>query len=218
MGLSWAFSFQLASLMTARGLIALIALDVALQVGAFTSEVYWNFVIMALVTTMMAGPLFAMSYDPKADAAQEIVKKHETPEAGPVNAETPMQAERKVRRHSSGDLAASNRDPEVSLLTGHAKMKQDINFVMLKNLVTEIGSIHDRWSIILDSAEVLEGELRSVRNARELASSNADTVVPNVAKENRQVLAIILEKHESSPQSPQSDSENIELGIMKPKF
>jgi len=211
-GFTWAFSFQLAALMSARGLIALIALDVALEVGAFTPEIYGIFVIMALVTTMLAGPLFAMSYDPKVDPPSEVVKKHGTPEAAvPINAETPMQAERNVRRHSSGE---THLDPEISLLTGHAKKKQDMNYVMLKNLVTEMGSMYERWSIALKSAEVVEGELASLRSARELASPKADTVVP--VRRSKSAKSASKKSKKSSRSSQSTKTDDIELGIIKP--
>eukprot|EP00457_Paulinella_chromatophora_P002694 gb/GEZN01002699.1/.p1 GENE.gb/GEZN01002699.1/~~gb/GEZN01002699.1/.p1 ORF type:complete len:731 (+),score=46.46 gb/GEZN01002699.1/:97-2289(+) len=66
-GYSWRFSFQLASLMNARGLIALIALNIALSVRVFNVETYSILLIMALVTTFMAGPMFYFSYDPTID-------------------------------------------------------------------------------------------------------------------------------------------------------
>jgi len=66
-GYSWSFSFQLASLMNARGLVELIALTIALQSGAFNVKMYSVFVIMALTTTFMSGPMFYFSYDPKKD-------------------------------------------------------------------------------------------------------------------------------------------------------
>jgi len=64
---SWPFSFQLASLMNARGLVELIALTIAKESGAFNMKMYSVFVIMALTTTFMSGPMFYLSYDPKKD-------------------------------------------------------------------------------------------------------------------------------------------------------
>jgi len=64
---SWPFSFQLASLMNARGLVELIALTIAKESGAFNMKMYSVFVIMALTTTFMSGPMFYFSYDPKKD-------------------------------------------------------------------------------------------------------------------------------------------------------
>jgi len=61
------FSLQLAILINTRGLIELIALNIALTVGAFNVQVFSMFVIMALVTTFVSGPLFWYLYDPKED-------------------------------------------------------------------------------------------------------------------------------------------------------
>jgi len=213
-GFTWSFSFQLAALMSARGLIALIALDVALEVGAFTTEIFGIFVIMALVTTMLAGPLFALSYDPKVDPPADAVKKHGTPEAAvPINAETPMQAERNIRRHSVGD---THLDPEFSLLRVQLNKKQDTNYLMLKNLVTEMGTMHERWSIALKSAEVVEGELASLRSARELASSKADTVVP-VKKTGKSAKSASKKSKKSTRSRQSTKTDDIELGLIKSK-
>jgi len=64
---SWSFSFQLASLMNARGLVELIALSIAQSSGAFNVKMYSIYVVMALTTTFMSGPMFYFSYDPKKD-------------------------------------------------------------------------------------------------------------------------------------------------------
>lgn len=66
-GYSWRFSFQLASLMNARGLIALVALELAQESHAFNVQVYSVFVVMALATTFMAGPMFYFSYRKSTD-------------------------------------------------------------------------------------------------------------------------------------------------------
>ncbi len=67
LGFSHRFSFQLAALMKGRGLIALVALDIAVQEEAFNEQMYGIFVVMALVTTALSGPLFYLSFDPAAD-------------------------------------------------------------------------------------------------------------------------------------------------------
>jgi Kef-type K+ transport system membrane component KefB len=81
-GYTWRFSFQLAALMNARGLIALIALEVALEVKAFNNEMYSIFVVMALGTTIMAGPMFWASYrrelDPPTGRELAALKHSET--------------------------------------------------------------------------------------------------------------------------------------------
>lgn len=66
-GYTWRFSFQLSALMNARGLIELIALEVALETRAFNNEMYSTFVVMALCTTAMTGPMFWASYRPELD-------------------------------------------------------------------------------------------------------------------------------------------------------
>jgi Kef-type K+ transport system membrane component KefB len=63
----WRFSAQLAVLLTARGMIELIALNIAYSAHAFDVRVFSMFVVMALLTAFSSGPLFWLLYDPKAD-------------------------------------------------------------------------------------------------------------------------------------------------------
>jgi len=52
----------LAALMNTRGLTELVILSVGLQLGFLDDELYSLMVVMAVVTTMMAGPLLALLY------------------------------------------------------------------------------------------------------------------------------------------------------------
>ncbi len=55
----------LASLMNTRGLTELVILTVGLQLGILSSNLYSLMVVMAIVTTAMAGPLLRYIYPPK---------------------------------------------------------------------------------------------------------------------------------------------------------
>lgn len=57
MGFSWADSFRVGALMNTRGLMELIVLNIGFELGILSSELFAMFVIMALVTTAMTGPL-----------------------------------------------------------------------------------------------------------------------------------------------------------------
>ena len=56
-GLPWRDAFILGALMNTRGLMELVALNVGLDLGVITSEMFAALVLMALVTTAMTGPL-----------------------------------------------------------------------------------------------------------------------------------------------------------------
>ena len=56
-GMSWGDSFALGSLMNTRGLIELIALNLGYDLGVLSPRIFAMLVIMALVTTLMTGPL-----------------------------------------------------------------------------------------------------------------------------------------------------------------
>ena len=85
-GYDWKASAVIGTLMNTRGLTELIVLNLALDVGAISNTLFAMLVIMAVVTTLMAGPLLKL-LDPKnkygravedefADAALAAVQAH----------------------------------------------------------------------------------------------------------------------------------------------
>jgi Kef-type K+ transport system membrane component KefB len=60
------------SLMNARGLMELIILNIGLQKGVIGPTLFSIMVLMAIVTTMMAGPLFELVYGRKARESGEL--------------------------------------------------------------------------------------------------------------------------------------------------
>jgi Kef-type K+ transport system membrane component KefB len=59
-GLDWRESMQLGALMNTRGLMELIALNIGYDLGILSQRIFTMLVIMALVTTIMTGPLLAL--------------------------------------------------------------------------------------------------------------------------------------------------------------
>lgn len=59
-GMTWADSFSLGALMNTRGLVELIVLNVGYDMGILSPSVFAMMVLMALVTTCLAGPLLAL--------------------------------------------------------------------------------------------------------------------------------------------------------------
>ncbi|MCI0410407.1 MAG: cation:proton antiporter, partial [Acidobacteria bacterium] len=59
-GIPWRESLALGTLMNARGLIELIALNVGYEMGVLSPRVFTMMVLMALITTCMTGPLLAV--------------------------------------------------------------------------------------------------------------------------------------------------------------
>jgi Kef-type K+ transport system membrane component KefB len=57
-GMQWREALQLGALMNTRGLMELIALNIGYDMGILSQRIFTMLVIMALVTTMMTGPLF----------------------------------------------------------------------------------------------------------------------------------------------------------------
>lgn len=63
-GESWRDAWTIGTLMNARGLMELIILNIGLQKGLITPTLFTVFVLMAIVTTLMASPLFKLIYRP----------------------------------------------------------------------------------------------------------------------------------------------------------
>jgi Kef-type K+ transport system membrane component KefB len=57
LGLSWKNSLSMGALMNARGLMELVVLNIAYDLGILSKELFAMMVLMALVTTSMTGPL-----------------------------------------------------------------------------------------------------------------------------------------------------------------
>lgn len=60
-GMSWSDSFSLGALMNTRGLMELVVLNVGYDLGILPARVFSMMVLMALVTTFMAGPLLTLA-------------------------------------------------------------------------------------------------------------------------------------------------------------
>ncbi len=59
-GMSWSQSLQLGALMNTRGLMELIVLNMGYDLGILSPRIFTMMVIMALVTTMITGPLLTL--------------------------------------------------------------------------------------------------------------------------------------------------------------
>lgn len=62
-------SVALASLMNARGLMELIVLDIGRQVGLLTPALYTVLAVMAIITTLVASPLYSWAQRPHCEQA-----------------------------------------------------------------------------------------------------------------------------------------------------
>ena len=74
-GIPWRESLALGTLMNARGLIELIALNIGYEMGVLSPRMFTMMVLMALITTCMTGPLLAVL---KIGGRQEDTRLAET--------------------------------------------------------------------------------------------------------------------------------------------
>jgi len=61
-GEGWREAWAIGTLMNARGLMELIMLNIGLQAGIITPTLFTMMVIMAVLTTLMASPLYRWIY------------------------------------------------------------------------------------------------------------------------------------------------------------
>ncbi|MCW5559999.1 MAG: cation:proton antiporter, partial [Verrucomicrobiae bacterium] len=59
-GMSWGEALRLGALMNTRGLMELIALNIGYDLGILSPQIFTMLVIMALVTTVLTGPLLSL--------------------------------------------------------------------------------------------------------------------------------------------------------------
>jgi len=70
-GMKWRESLQLGALMNTRGLMELIALNIGYDMGILSPRIFTMLVIMALVTTIMTGPLLGLLRE-KEEASDQL--------------------------------------------------------------------------------------------------------------------------------------------------
>jgi Kef-type K+ transport system membrane component KefB len=86
-GMSWRDATALGTLMNARGMMELILVNIALEKGIITPGLFTVLVLMAILTTLVASPLFHALHREDAvagstDAASELVSRPEDSTAG----------------------------------------------------------------------------------------------------------------------------------------
>lgn len=72
-GEPWSVSFAVGSLMNARGLMELIVIKVGLDIGVIGNDLFTMLMVMAIITTLMTGPLLTLCAGRKSAAAREQV-------------------------------------------------------------------------------------------------------------------------------------------------
>jgi K+:H+ antiporter len=69
----WSVSLAVGSLMNARGLMELIVIKVGLDIGVIGNELFTMLMVMAIVTTLMTGPLLTLCAGRKSAVARDHV-------------------------------------------------------------------------------------------------------------------------------------------------
>jgi Kef-type K+ transport system membrane component KefB len=66
-------SFAVGALMNARGLMELIVIKVGLDIGVIGNDLFTMLMVMAIVTTLMAGPLLTLCAGRRSAVAHDEV-------------------------------------------------------------------------------------------------------------------------------------------------
>lgn len=77
------------ALMNARGLMELIIINIGLQAGVIGPALFSIMVLMAVVTTLMASPLFEIVYGKRARETGELGAVGEQQKEAPLPTSTP---------------------------------------------------------------------------------------------------------------------------------
>lgn len=72
-GQSWSVSLAVGSLMNARGLMELIVIKVGLDIGVIGNDLFTMLMVMAIVTTLMTGPLLTLCAGRKSAVARDEI-------------------------------------------------------------------------------------------------------------------------------------------------
>lgn len=78
MGLSNKEALGIGTLMNARGLMELIIINIGLQRGIISEELFAVLVIMAVITTLMASPLFELFFPNYAQKQEKLIEREAT--------------------------------------------------------------------------------------------------------------------------------------------
>lgn len=71
-GQPWRTSLAVGSLMNARGMMELIAIKVGLDIGVIGRDLFTMLMVMAIVTTVMTGPLLTLFAEPEASPQPDL--------------------------------------------------------------------------------------------------------------------------------------------------
>ncbi len=81
---NWRDAFALGALMNTRGLMELIALNIGLEMGILSLRIFTMLVLMAIVTTVLTGPLIQWLTQPARDPVNPALQARVYPNGGGV--------------------------------------------------------------------------------------------------------------------------------------
>ena len=194
--LGWRDSAMIGTLMNTRGLTELIVLNLALAKGVITPALFAALVIMALVTTLMSGPLLAVldKRKPFAEVEHELDRARcaSDEEVGIAIPERSIL----VAPHSAGALAQLSA---IARLIGSTEPAHEVIFARLVSASRAVairGGVHAQLQLVRDAAEQLEHARGQLLNdgiaARAVAFTSSDPGADLVRLADREQVDLIL--------------------------
>lgn len=166
-GHKWKDSLLLGTLMNTRGLIELVALNIGYDIGVLSPEIFTIFVLVALVTTFMTGPLMAfINYLMPSDETEvissgtlKVLVAFGPPEAG---GKLTSLVYRLFGNNSKGlKISALHLTPNTEISIKNAKQYEDEAFSEVKKVAYEFGT---DIKTIYRTAENVSAEITKTAN------------------------------------------------------
>lgn len=149
MGHSWRDSLTLGALMNTRGLMELVVLNIGYDLGVLSPEVFAMMVVMALVTTLMTGPLLSLidrvmpEHDTEAaekQAAEARRYKVLVPFGDPERGRNMVRvANAFVRRNAQADVTALHFSPSSDLNPFNTAARERESFKLIRREAMRTG-------------------------------------------------------------------------------
>jgi len=148
-GNSWRDSLKMGVLMNTRGLMELIVLNIGYDLGILSTEIFSIMVLMALITTFMAGPFLNLLERTKKSISPsiEIHEKHflkilisfGIPEMGMTLLKIAHSFTSKENTSSHKRIAAMHLTPHTEITRTEALNFERRSFIPIKNKAQELG-------------------------------------------------------------------------------
>ncbi|WP_281336905.1 cation:proton antiporter [Flavobacterium eburneipallidum] len=178
-GQTWRDSIVIGALMNTRGLMELIVLNIGLDLGVLTPEVFTMMVIMALVTTFMTGPILnIVNYFDKKET--ETIAEFSIPDKFKILISFGSNEKGKSLLRLASSLVKKQKDAS-TITAMHLTLSDELHSYNLEEYEK------DRFSPILEESKELKQEITTLFQA----TVDIETNIADVANNGEYDLLLI---------------------------